>query len=77
MKHCNIPDVWSGDEALAFVAFLQRLIDAIWRAHGHNMGPCLEKKCTLNTGHHPHHEVCMDENDPALFDFEPIPFPRR
>lgn len=75
MKHCNIPDVWSGEEALAFVAFLNRLIEAIWRAHGHKMGRCLEK--AHHSGHHPEHQVCLDENDPALFDFEPIPFPTR
>lgn len=26
------------DEALRFVDLLQRVIDAVWRAHGHEMG---------------------------------------
>ena len=37
MKHANIPDHWSGHEALSFAAFLERIIHAIWRAHGHAM----------------------------------------
>jgi len=41
MKHCNIPNTWTGAEALAFVAFLDRLAAAIWRAHGPEMARCL------------------------------------
>jgi len=41
MKHCNIPNTWTGAEALAFVAFLDRLSAAIWRAHGPEMARCL------------------------------------
>jgi hypothetical protein len=41
MKHCNIPNSWTGSEALAFVALLDRLRDAIWRAHGREMARCL------------------------------------
>ncbi len=37
MKHCSIPNTWSGSEALEFVALLDRLRDAIWRAHGRKM----------------------------------------
>jgi len=41
MKHCNIPNTWTGAEALAFVGFLDRLSSAIWRAHGSEMARCL------------------------------------
>lgn len=37
VKHVNIPTQWSAAEALSIVAFLQRVIDATWRAHGEKM----------------------------------------
>ena len=75
MKHCNIPDVWNGEEALAFVAFLERLIDAVWRAHGLKMSRCLEKVHTQHHLQNANDRPSLD--DPALFRYEPIPFPRR
>ncbi len=69
MKHCPIPDAWSGEEALAFVALLERLSQAIWRAHGPEMARCLER---LHAGRQD------DQNDEeTLLAYEPIPFPRR
>lgn len=41
MKHVPIPDDWSPDQALAVAAFLERVIDAIWRAHGPEMAQAL------------------------------------
>lgn len=37
-----IPDDWEPREALRFCAFLEILHDAIWRAHGTQMGLYLE-----------------------------------
>jgi hypothetical protein len=34
MKTLTIPDHWTPDEALSFVAFLEELIQAIWIEHG-------------------------------------------
>lgn len=42
MKHVTIPNEWSGEEALKLVAFLERVIEAVWRAHGREMGYHLE-----------------------------------
>ena len=39
----RIPPHWSGDEALAFVAFLDNLIHAVWVAHGRDMAACLQR----------------------------------
>ena len=37
MSMVTIPDHWSGEEALVFVAFLEETICAIWRKHEHQM----------------------------------------
>jgi len=37
MKHVNVPEHWSPREALAVAAFLERVAEAIWRAHGPDM----------------------------------------
>ena len=64
MKHCSIPDVWTGEEALAFVAFLERLSEAIWRAHGQEMERCLRL----------HHDAVTLACDPtAASDDSPYP----
>jgi len=68
MSHCPIPDAWSGEEALAFVALLDRLSQAIWRAHGDEMACCLER---LHGGQDVTGAV------DKLVAYEPIPFPRR
>jgi len=39
MKHVTIPDQWSGGEALSVVTFLEKVIEAVWRAHGARMAP--------------------------------------
>ena len=44
MRHVKIPDTWTGPEALAFVALLDRLTDAIWRAYGPQMALCLSRQ---------------------------------
>ena len=41
-KVCPIPDYWNGADAFAAVAYLGRVIDAIWDAHGREMGLHLE-----------------------------------
>jgi hypothetical protein len=72
MKHCNIPDAWTGDEALVFVALLDRITCAIWRAHGEKMACCLQQRDVR--AHRPAVEDGgLDET--TLFDYEPIPFP--
>ena len=38
MTHVEIPERWTADEALAVVYLLERAADAIWRAHGVEMG---------------------------------------
>ena len=45
MKHCPIPDAWTGDEALAFVALLDGIVCAIWRAHACHFPPRAESSC--------------------------------
>ena len=37
MKHVTIPPHWTGEEALSTAAFLEKIIRAIWRAHGDEM----------------------------------------
>ena len=39
----DIPDHWTGDEALTFVAFLEEVILAIWAQHGHDMAAQLRR----------------------------------
>lgn len=74
MKHCNIPDAWTGDEALAFVALLDRLTCAIWRAHGERMAHCLQQRDVHSSAPRPPVEAAsLDEH--TVFDYEPIPFP--
>ncbi len=40
-RFARIPESWTGEDALLVVAFLERLIHAIWRAHGSSMAPIL------------------------------------
>jgi len=42
MRHVTIPKQWTGKDGLKFVAFLERLIQAIWLAHGRDMAFDLE-----------------------------------
>ncbi|MFC1482572.1 hypothetical protein ACFL51_02075 [Myxococcota bacterium] len=74
MKHCNIPHAWTGDEALAFVALLDRLTDAIWRAHGDKMARCLQRREGFDTAPCPSVQAAALDDD-TVFDYEPIPFP--
>jgi len=39
----EIPDHWTGDEALTFVAFLEEVIQAVWSLHGHGMATRLRR----------------------------------
>jgi hypothetical protein len=39
----DIPDHWTGDEALTFVAFLEEVILAVWGLHGHAMATQLRR----------------------------------
>lgn len=74
MKHCSIPDAWTGDEALAFVALLDRLTNAIWRAHGEKMAHCLQRREDQSSiPRQPAEAAALDEY--IVFDYEPIPFP--
>ena len=41
MKHVTIPQQWDHKQALQTVAFLERVINAIWRAHGSSMAAAL------------------------------------
>lgn len=67
----HIPTHWSGDEALAFVAFLDRLEHAIWVAHGPEMAASLQRADDLQAawitspGHAPPVDLDdeEDEND--------------
>lgn len=54
-KHVKIPSQWQPPEALAVVAFLERVVDAIWRQHGPAMAAAL---AASGAAHHP---------DPAAF----------
>lgn len=74
MKHCNIPDAWTGDEALAFVALLDRLTCAIWRAHGDKMALSLQRREGVATATGLSFEDTA-LNEEAVWDYEPIPFP--
>lgn len=74
MKHCNIPDIWTGDEALAFVALLDRLTCAIWRAHGDKMAHCLQQRDVHCGAPRPPVEASALDED-VVFAYEPIPFP--
>ena len=41
MRHVKIPPHWDAHEALNVVSFLERVIDAVWRAHGPDMAEAL------------------------------------
>lgn len=43
MTSIRIPKDWTGEEALAITAFLERLELTIWAAHGHEMARCLRR----------------------------------
>jgi len=45
-----IPEHWSAEEALVVVSFLQRITDAIWAAHGHDMASTLYRCDDLSHG---------------------------
>ena len=45
----RIPRHWSGDEALAFVAFLENITHAVWDAHGPKMAACLQRADDLQS----------------------------
>ena len=78
MKHCTIPDTWSGKEALAFVAFLDRLSQAVWRAHGGSMARCLmEHDDADGDVRRPNRPRLIQYDNGPTFDYEPIPFPER
>jgi hypothetical protein len=74
MKHCNIPQAWTGDEALAFVALLDRLTDAIWRAHGEKMSRCLQQRDVQASIYRPPIDAAP-LGDNFVLSYEPIPFP--
>lgn len=77
MKHCTIPDVWTGEQALAFVALLDRLSQAIWRAHGAEMGRLLERLHDRRAEHRPPGPRLVEHDSGPDLDYEPIPFPGR
>ena len=77
MKHCTIPDAWTGEQALAFVALLDRLSQAIWRAHGHEMAHYLERLHAGRDAHRPTGSQRLEYDNGPRFDYEPIPFPGR
>jgi len=72
MKHCNIPESWNGGDALAVVTFLDRIIQAVWRAHGAGMARCLEAHHTLRDRPPP---GWFELSEPPHLPYEPIPFP--
>ena len=74
MKHCNIPGAWTGDEALAFVALLERLTCAIWRAHGEKMAHCLQQRDVHSSALCPPAKAAALDDD-FVFSYESIPFP--
>ncbi len=74
MKHCPIPDAWTGDEALAFVALLDGIVCAIWRAHGDKMMHCLQHREAHAKALCPPAEAAAADDD-FVFAYEPIPFP--
>ena len=43
MNKPPIPQYWSAEEALTFVAFLEDIISNIWSIHGHNMAMYLQR----------------------------------
>ena len=77
MKHCTIPDALTGEEALAFVALLDRLSQAIWRAHGHAMAHCLHERDNRWAARRTPGSRLVEHDSGPRFDYEPIPFPGR
>ena len=78
MRYCTIPDAWTGEEALAFVALLDRLSQAIWRAHGSEMARCLQAHDDAShAARRPPGPRRLEYDNGPRFDYEPIPFPRR
>jgi len=77
MKHCNIPDTWTGEEALAFVALLDHLSQAIWRAHGLEMARCLHERHAGGAVRRPRWPRLIRHDNGPNFDDEPLPFTER
>jgi hypothetical protein len=70
-----IPSCWTPEEAMAFLAFLDQLISAIWRAYGDKMAPHLSRvqylaRAPITLGIHDHPELDQaSEPDPDSFPF--------
>jgi hypothetical protein len=65
MKHVTIPTHWTGEEALDVVGFLEKVIHAIWRAHGGSMGQVLYRDFHLEPVCHL--EPVYDQDDETPF----------
>lgn len=48
MRELEVPVDWTATDALVVVTFLDRLITAIWQAHGEEMSEALE---AMNDAH--------------------------
>jgi hypothetical protein len=70
-----IPSCWTPEEAMAFLAFLDQLITAIWRAYGDKMAPHLSRvqylaRAPITLGIHDHPELDQSsDKDPDSFPF--------
>jgi hypothetical protein len=70
-----IPSCWTPEEAMAFLAFLDQLITAIWRAYGDKMAPHLARvqylaRAPITLGIHDHPELDRPSDpDPDSFPF--------
>lgn len=66
MKHANIPAHWEAHEALEIVTFLERIIDAVWRAHGDAMGRVLFERGAQEKLLHSHEPLLAPHPDDDL-----------
>ena len=66
MSAIDIPDDWSGEDALVVVAFLEEIVHAIWNRHRCEMGLVMERRYLADN---PDTEIASsEEEDPDFGD---------
>ena len=71
MSSINVPDDWSGEDALVVVAFLEEIVLAIWSRHRWEMGLVIERRYRADN---PNNRIARSEEEAPDFSDDTIPF---
>ena len=71
MSTIDIPNDWSGEDALLIVAFLEEVVHAIWNRHHREMGLVLEHLSTADNSSSP---IAASEDEDPDFGDQVLPF---